>query len=227
MRRLLPLLVITWCVSCASVSAQEHAGSPEDAEPTAAAGHDEAAGDSHAGEQGHGPKYELLTIDGMTALWTIIVFVVLLVVLRATAWKPIQKVLADREKFIADSLEQAKREREEADALLAKYVEQIKAAREEASGIVEEGRRDADVVRRKIEEDAREEAGAILERAKREIGIATDTAVKELYEMTGKLATDVASRIIRKELSAQDHERLIAESIREFEALAVGGGSES
>ena len=45
----------------------------------------------------------------------------------------------------------------------------------------------------------------------REIQIATDTAVKDLYDLSGKLATDIASRIIRKELNAAEHERLISE----------------
>ena len=65
------------------------------------------------------------------------------------------------------------------------------------------------------------QADALVTRAKREIGIATDTAVKDLYSMAGQLATDVASRVIGKELNAAEHERLIAQSIEEF----VGAGN--
>ncbi|HEY2739737.1 MAG TPA: hypothetical protein VGK45_15115, partial [Thermoanaerobaculia bacterium] len=79
-----------------------------------------------------------------------------------------------------------------------------------------EGRRDAEVVKRKILEEARQEAEKERERTKREIQLATDTATKQLYALSARMATDLAGRIIRKELTPQDHERLIAESIQEL-----------
>ena len=94
------------------------------------------------------------------------------------------------------------------------------AARAEATAIVDEGRRDAEVVKRRIEEEAKSEAKAILERGKREIAIATDTAVKELYTLGAKLAIEVAGRILRKELNPHEHERLIVESIDELQEVA-------
>jgi F-type H+-transporting ATPase subunit b len=166
---------------------------------------------------GDAPEYGLLTVDGLTAIWTIIVFIVLLIVLRGAAWKPIQNVLATREKFIVESLAQAKRDREAAEARLAEYTARLEAAGKEAAAIVEEARRDANGVRQRIEEEARQEADRMVERAKREIQIAADSAVKDLYIKSAKLATEIASRVIRKELDAAQHERLIAESIDELQ----------
>ena len=120
-----------------------------------------------------------------------------------------------------DSLAQAKHEREEAKRQLAEYTAKVDKARAQASAIVDEGRRDAEVLRHKIEETAKKEAAAMLDRAKREIGIAKDTAVKEIYTLSAKLATDMASKIIRKELSPHEHERLINESIGELEQVAT------
>ena len=57
------------------------------------------------------------------------------------------------------------------------------------------------------------EAGRILERAKREIGIAKDTALKELYAASAQLSTDLASKVLQREINPQDHERLIRDSI--------------
>lgn len=147
------------------------------------------------------------------ALWTVIIFVLVLVVLGKYAWGPILTNLQARESFILESLEKAKKEREEAEARLRAYEEKLAAARAEASAIVDEGRRDADAVKRRIEEQTRHESDQMIARARREIQIATDTATKELYTLSARLATDMASRIIRKELTPQDHERLIAESI--------------
>ena len=152
------------------------------------------------------------------ALWTVIIFVLVLVVLGKYAWGPILSNLQARENFIHESLEKAKRDRDEAEARLKQYEERLAASRAEASAIVDEGRRDADVVKRRIEEDARLEADRIIERARREIQIATDTATKELYTLSARLATEMATRIVGRQLTVQDQERLIAESIEALNA---------
>lgn len=179
----------------------------------------------HGSEGGEEPT--LFTGDLGNILWSLLTFLAVLVVLGKFAWGPILGALKKREDFIRDSLEQAKKDRDEAELRLKEYAEKLEAARGEATEIVEEGRRDADVVKRKIEEDARGEAAAMLERAKREITIAKDTAVKDLYGLSAKLATEVASRMIRRELNAAEHERLIAESIEELQAVDGNGRGQS
>ncbi len=173
-----------------------------------------------AAEGGHaeGGESNLFAGDIGNALWTVIIFVLVLVVLGKYAWGPILSNLQARENFITESLEKAKRDRNEAEARLKQYEEKLASARAEASAIVDEGRRDADVVKRRIEEDAHKEADRMIERARREIQIATDTATKELYSLSARLATDMATRIVGKELGPQDHERLIADSIAAINA---------
>ena len=151
------------------------------------------------------------------ALWTLIIFALVIIILGKFAWGPILSALQKREDFIRDSLEQARKDREQAEARLKEYSDRLNAARTEATAIVDEGRRDADVVRHKIEQEAKAEATRLIERAKREIGIATETAIKELYQLTGRLSTEVASRVIRKEVNASEHSRLIQESIDELQ----------
>jgi F-type H+-transporting ATPase subunit b len=167
-----------------------------------------------ASEGGGGPT--LFTGDLGNIIWSLITFACVLFVLGKFAWGPILNALQKREDFIRDSLEQAKRDREEAEARLKEYADKVAQAKSEATAIVDEGRRDAEVLKRKIEQSAKDEATKMVERAKREIGIAKDTAVKELYDLSGNLAVNIASRIIRKELDAKEHERLIAESIDEL-----------
>jgi len=180
-----------------------------------------AAAPAFGSEGADGPS--LFTGDLGNILWSLLTFVAVLVVLGKFAWGPILGALQKREDFIRDSLAQAKKDREAAQAELAKHAQRLDAARAEASAIVEEGRRDAEVLHRKIEADARREAEEMLARAKREIGVATDTAVKHLYTLSADLATDIASRIIRKEIDAKQHERLIAESIEELQSVGGNG----
>ncbi len=157
--------------------------------------------------------------DVGTALWTLIIFLLVIFVLGKFAWGPVLDGLKSRETFISESLRQAKEDREAAEARLKEYEEKLIAARAEATALVEEGRRDAEAVQRKIEAEAKEEGDRMIARARREIELAKDEAVRELYSTGARLATDVAEKVIRKDLSGADHQRLIADAIGELEKL--------
>ena len=147
------------------------------------------------------------------AIWTLVIFALVVFVLGKFAWGPILAGLKQREDFIHDALAKAKHDRDEAAAQLKLYEQKLADARAAASALVEEGRRDADAVRIAIETKAKEDAEQTLQRAKREIGIAKETAVKELYTLSGRLATDIAAKIVQRELKPEDHEKLIRETL--------------
>jgi F-type H+-transporting ATPase subunit b len=155
------------------------------------------------------------------ALWTLIIFFLVLFVLGKFAWKPILDALQKRESFIRDSLESAKKDREEAEVRLKEYEQRVRQARDEASAIVDEGRRDAGVVRKRIEEDARRVAQEMLERAKREIGIARDSALGDLYGQASDLAMTLARDVLKRELSPEDHQRMMQEALRQIREKGV------
>ncbi|MEM7050941.1 MAG: F0F1 ATP synthase subunit B [Acidobacteriota bacterium] len=169
-----------------------------------------------AGGEGEG---SLFSGDLGNMIWTLVIFLALLVFLGRFAWGPILSGLQSREEFIHDSLAKAKEERDQATARLAEYEEKLAAARQEVDAMIEEARRDAAVLRQREEERAKEEAEKMLDRARREISIASDTAVKDLYSRATDLSVDAASRILKRELSAGDHERLIAESIASIDKM--------
>jgi F-type H+-transporting ATPase subunit b len=166
-----------------------------------------------AAEAEHGEAPSLFAGDLGNSFWTALIFVVVLVVLGKYAWGPILNTLQTRESFIHEALAKAKHDRDAAEERLREYEARLASARGEATAIVEEGRRDAEVVKRRIEADAKAEGDKMIERAKREIQIATDTATQDLYRLSARLATDLAARVIGRELTPQDHERLIAEAI--------------
>jgi len=171
-----------------------------------------AAPAEHAAEGGEG-EYNIFAGDVGNMIWTLVIFLLVVFVLGKFAWGPILNTLQARESFIHEALSTAKRDRDAAEARLKEYEERLAQARGEATAIVDEGRRDAAVVKQRIEEDARGEADKMIERAKREIQIATETATKELYLLSARLATDMAGKVVGRELTPQDHERLIAESL--------------
>ena len=142
-----------------------------------------------------------------------------LVVLGKFAWGPILDALQKREQFIHDSLAEAKSAREAAETSMKEHEAKLAQAKAEATAIVDEGRRDAEAVRSRIEQEAKAEADKMLERAKREISLATESAVGEIYSWSGTWATEVSSRGIGKELSGAYHERLLSEAINDFKAV--------
>jgi len=169
-----------------------------------------------AGEAAHEPN--LFSGDLGNMIWTLVVFALVVFVLGKFAWKPILKGLQAREDFIRTSLEEAKADRDKAEEALQGIDAKLQEARTQASGIVEEGRRDADVVRQRIEAEAREESDKMVARAKREIDLATQGAVKEIYAKAETLAIEAATAVIGREVSAEDHQRLIQDAIAAIES---------
>ena len=153
------------------------------------------------------------------AVWTLVIFVLVIVVLGKFAWTPLLEALQKREDFIRDSLEVAKEDRLAAEAQLKEYEKKLATAQGEATEIIEEAKRNAETLRARLEDKARQESENMLDRARREIDIAKQSAVKELYSTSAQLATDIAGRVLQRELTAADHERLIEESIGELENL--------
>ena len=152
------------------------------------------------------------------ALWTVVIFVLVLVVLGKYAWGPLLAGLQAREAYIREALETARRDRKEAESRLREYEDRLATSRTEATAIIDEGRRDAEAVKRKIEEHAKQESAKMIERARREIDAAAAEATRQLYALSAHLATELAARIIGRELDAKDHERLIEESIADISA---------
>ncbi|MEE9562198.1 MAG: F0F1 ATP synthase subunit B [Thermoanaerobaculia bacterium] len=169
-----------------------------------------------AAEEG---EVNLFAGDIGNVIWTLVIFLAVILVLGKFAWGPMLSGLQRREQFIRDSLEEAKQDREAAQAQLEEYNEKLDTATAEALKVLEEGRRDAEVVKERIEDKARSEADQMVERAKREIDLAKQTAIKELYETSIALGSDIATRILEREMNAQDHEDLIAESIDHLKEL--------
>jgi F-type H+-transporting ATPase subunit b len=176
-----------------------------------------AAAPAFAAEHGEGSP-NVFSGDVGNVLWTVVIFLIVVFVLGKYAWGPILKALQAREDFIRESLEKAKRDRDAAEARLKEYEARLASARAEATALVDEGRRDAEAVKRTIEAQTRAEADKMLARAKHEIQLATDTATKDLYNLSARLATDMATKILGREISEQDHERLIAESLASLDA---------
>jgi F-type H+-transporting ATPase subunit b len=177
----------------------------------------EPEGEAAAGHAAGEPP-PLLRPDLPVAITTIVVFLVLLVVLSKTAWTPILKGLRSREEAIRAQIQAAETANAEAKRLLDEHSRRMTAATDEARAIVEEGRKDAESLRARIEAEATAEAGRQRDRALKDIDLAKQGAVKELYDQVAVLATDVAAKILQQRLDPQAHRRLVDEAVASFES---------
>jgi len=149
-------------------------------------------------------------------IWTIISFLVLLVVLKKFAWTPILKALDEREKGIKDNIEAAKTAREEAERSLAEYQRKLAEAQAEAQGVISKARLDAERIRDELIEKSKVESQGLVERARRQIELESDAAIKAIRAEVAELAVIAAERIITRSLTPEDHQRLAAEGLKEM-----------
>ncbi len=150
------------------------------------------------------------------AIASLVIFLALLLILGKWAWKPILSQLEAREKKIADTIEQAQRRQEEAEQLLAQYQARLAAAEEQAAALVAESRKEANTAREKILQRAAEEAQHTAQQLRREIEAAKQEALREAYDSVGALATEIAGRIIRRNLRPEDQRQIVEESLQDI-----------
>ena len=151
------------------------------------------------------------------AIWTLGIFLLVVIVLGKFAWGPVLALLQQREAFIHKSLADAKHDRDEAETRLKEYTAKIQASRNEAAEIVEEARRDGERLREDLRTKARSEAERMIQSAERQIQVETGRALEQIRREAVDLSVLIASKIIQKNLTKDDNERLIDEALKQVE----------
>lgn len=154
---------------------------------------------------------------GLT-LWVAITFLVLIVVLAKFAWGPIVKMLDERERTIRDAIEQAKKERAEAEKLLAQQKESLAQARREAADLAKRNQQEVEGLRAELTAKARKEADDLVATARRTIEEETRKAAAELKAQVADLAVGAATRIVKSSLDEKAQRALVEEYLRELPA---------
>ena len=212
MKRIDPSVAAIVWLACPSLVLATDPAATADPQSVGATAAEHAAADPGAAHA----SPNLFSVDPGLLIWTILTFVVVLVVLRFTAWNPLVKSLAERQRNIEGAIEDARRIKTDAEALLAKYEAVLKSAKDEARAIVEEARADGRRVQQEIRDAAAQEATEFKERARREIELQKDAAVHEIWNLTANLSTDLAGRILGRSLDGRDQDRLVRELIEQM-----------
>ena len=155
----------------------------------------------------------MLDIHPGLMIWTIVSFLILLVILKKAAWTPILKALDEREKGIKGNIEAAKQAREDADRSLEEYRRKLSEAHTEAQSVVSKARQDAERIGEELKAKYKVDADAIIDKAKKQIDLERQAAVNEIRAEVAGLAIAAAEKVIGKTLDTEDHRRLVMESL--------------
>ena len=151
--------------------------------------------------------------------WTSIVFILLLVILTKLAWKPILSAIKSREQKIESALQEAEKARQEMQKLKADNEKLLQQARLEYDNIIKEARELKEKIISQAKADAQKEAQKILQSAQDSINAQKAAAIAELKQQVATLSIEIATKILKKELSNADAQKQLAKQMLEEVSL--------
>ena len=154
------------------------------------------------------------------ALFTLLIFCLLLAVLGKFAWGPINKSLKDREDRIRHDIEEAERARAEAARQQAEYKAQMAGAEQRVRELLDRAQLDGHAMAKRIRADAEAEATQLKERTTREIDAARQQAVADVRDQAATLSVAIAEKILRRNLNEDDQAALVRASLEEMPTVA-------
>jgi F-type H+-transporting ATPase subunit b len=144
---------------------------------------------------------ELLLPELGLFIWTLLAFIIVFLILKKFAWKPILATLNDREKSIADSIASADKVRKEMANMKSENEQLLNQAREERSLMLKEAKETKDKIVSQAKAEATEEANKIMAEARSQIQNEKMAALTDVKNQMGKLVIEVSEKVLRKELS--------------------------
>jgi len=154
------------------------------------------------------------------ALWVFIIFVVLLAILYPTAWKSVLAGLKAREDRIRKDIAEAESARAKAQTTLQEYNSQLSQAEKKVQELISKAIADGEKLATSIKMNAQQEAESAKERAQRDIEASKNQAISEFNTYAANLATDIASKILRRTLNPEDQKDLVNRSLDQLQALS-------
>jgi F-type H+-transporting ATPase subunit b len=179
-----------------------------------------------SGEEVHLSQAKARTVFEQMAdlgIWTIVIFVILAIVLWKLAWGPIVRGLHKREDTIRSALDEAEKAKAETARLRDQLQQEMAQSQDKVRQVLDEGRRAAQRQHEEMMAQARADIQGERDRLHREIGMARDQALQQLWARTADLATLVSSKAIRRQLTPDDHRRLVDEALAELRQTKTNG----
>jgi F-type H+-transporting ATPase subunit b len=157
-----------------------------------------------------------VSFELLPAITAFVVFGVAFAVLATKVWPSIVKALDERNAKIKGEIKAAEDARAAAKAAQAEFEKSLASAREEAANMIKQARADAQRVADELKARNDQELAEKVARANADIEAARKSAVAELQAQSAALATEIAGKILRRQVNDQDNQRLVQESLKEL-----------
>ena len=158
----------------------------------------------------------LISVNPGLIFSTVVTFIVLLIVLKKVAWKPILAALDQREAAIKESLEKAEKAKEEAQKVLDENKSNIAKAEEESKKIIDQSRTYAEKLKDQIIRESKEQAKKIVEDASQEIDRKKEAAFNDLKNQVAEIAIIAAEKILKETLNKESNKKIVDKYISEI-----------
>ena len=146
-------------------------------------------------------------------LWTMLFawlnLLILYLILKKIAFVPLKNMIDSRQKEVDDMYGDAEKSRADAEALKADYEDRMGRAKEESEEIVKSAIRRAQLREEEILRDADKKAERVIERAEEQIELEKKRMVNEVKDEVSKMAIDIATAVIERDVSEDEHKELI------------------
>lgn len=171
-----------------------------------------------AAPEGEAGSTNLLAPNAGLMVWTLVVFIGLMWVLKRFAFKPLFAAVEERERALTEAIEGARRDREASAALLAEQKVQLDAARGEAQKIIADGRAVSEKMRTEMLDETRRQQSEMLEQARRDIEGETAKAIADLRREAVDLAIVGAGKVIEQNLDSAGNRRIVDQFLASLDA---------
>ncbi len=172
---------------------------------------------AHGGAGGHtGEHAELMMLSWLPGVTALVVFLLAFLFLYVKVWPKIIGGLDDRQRKILNEIEKAEEARQSAETAKAEYQQELASARQEASDMIARAKADAKTEADELRKRNDAELADLRQRALRELETAKRAAITDLHAQAATLAADIAGRILKREISPGDQQRLVDESLQEL-----------
>ena len=178
------------------------------------------------GEEGGGGSFLVSPSLGLM-IWTLVVFLVTMWVLKQKAFPRIQEMLDRRANAISESLEHAEKTREEADKILGEYRARLREAREQADDIVARARKASEAARSEAVEEGKAKREELVAAARRDIEAETRRSLERIRREVADLTVLATEKVTRKALDSDDQKRLVEEALAEVDFSSLSGNGEA
>ena len=159
---------------------------------------------------------EFLNINFFTALFTLVNTIALFLVLKRYLFKPVMKMITDRQKEIDDMYDAAGTAEASAKALEQEYQQKLSVAAETGEQMVKDALKRGQDREEEIIRQANAQAAAILDKASADIAMEKKKAVNDAKDEISEIALAIAEKVVGRELNAADQEALVDAFIREL-----------